>query len=38
MPKQTVVGRALGVARLDFAPAHYQQPSAERVVTATAAA
>lgn len=37
MPQQTVVDRALGVARLDFTPAR-QQPSAMRVVLATAAA
>ena len=37
MPQQTVVDRALGVARLDFAPAH-RQPSALRVTGATVAA
>jgi hypothetical protein len=36
MPQQTVVDRALGVARLDFAPAH-RQPSALRVGGATVA-
>lgn len=34
MPQQTLVERALGVARLDFAPAH-RQPSAVRVAGAT---
>jgi hypothetical protein len=37
MPQQTVVDRALGVARLDFAPAH-SQPSALRVGLATVVA
>jgi hypothetical protein len=37
MPQLTVVDRALGVARLDFAPAHLQ-PSAARVGMATVAA
>ena len=34
MTAQTLVDRALGIARLDFAPAH-RQPSALRVVSAT---
>jgi hypothetical protein len=37
MPQQTVVDRALGIARLDFAPAH-RQPSALRVGLATVVA
>jgi hypothetical protein len=37
MPQLTVVDRALGIARLDFAPAH-RQPSALRVAAATVVA
>lgn len=37
MPQLTVVDRALGIARLDFAPAH-RQPSALRVGAATVVA
>jgi hypothetical protein len=37
MPQLTVVDRALGIARLDFAPAH-RQPSALRVGVATVVA